>query len=328
MTVNFRTLVSPLDFRGMINHSTPMLSLGSCFAANIGSRLEKELFDVEVNPLGTLYNPASIYTVIYKIATEAMFVAPGDIVERDGMRHCWLCHSSLSSPEPEQVYVERLNDMAAVLRRKIANVQVAVLTFGTRHVYRLKSDNSIVANCHKMPASFFAESDLSLHDCESYICRTVEALRSLNPAMKIILTVSPVRYVGEGLHRSTLGKATLLLACEAVTRAFSDVIYFPSYEIMMDDLRDYRFYAADMKHPSEVAVDYIYDIFAESFFVKATRDLAVKASRLSARMAHRNICAASEATASFQAKTLEMARRLSEEYPEVSQQIMKHIQLP
>ncbi len=157
---------------------------------------------------------------------------------------------------------------------------------------------------------------------------TVEALRSLNPAMKIILTVSPVRYVGEGLHRSTLGKATLLLACEAVTRAFSDVIYFPSYEIMMDDLRDYRFYAADMKHPSEVAVDYIYDIFAESFFDKATRDLAVKASRLSARMAHRNICAASEATASFQAKTLEMARRLSEEYPEVSQQIMKHIQLP
>ena len=102
----------------------------------------------------------------------------------------------------------------------------------------------------------------------------------------------------------------------------------PSYEIMMDDLRDYRFYAADMKHPSEVAVDYIYDIFAESFFDKATRDLAVKASRLSARMAHRNICAASEATASFQAKTLEMARRLSEEYPEVSQQIMKHIQLP
>ncbi|MDE5687870.1 MAG: GSCFA domain-containing protein [Paramuribaculum sp.] len=324
MKQRFRTPVTPLALKGTVSHTTPLLMLGSCFAANIGARLQRELFDVCVNPFGTLYNPASIDEAVRRLVSGAPFT-DNDITVRDGICHCWHCHSSLSSSTGAEALLQSLNTKLEAATAFAARTQVAVLTFGFNRVYRLSSNGMIVANCHKFPASTFIEDNLGLDACIQYISSTVDALRRLNSGMKIILTVSPVRYTGYGLHASAIGKATLLLACESVAQSREGIIYFPSYEALNDDLRDYRFYAADMKHPSEVAVDYIYDIFAESFFDDRTVAIANKAARLSARLAHRPLCADGEALSSFRRSTLELADALSREYPEIIPQISKII---
>ncbi|MDE6264789.1 MAG: GSCFA domain-containing protein [Paramuribaculum sp.] len=319
----FRTPVAPLCYAGSISHTTPLLMLGSCFAANIGAKLEKDFFDVIVNPFGTLYNPASIAAACERIATGRRFTE-NDIVERDGLLHSWDCHSSLSSSSPDQeLFIGTLNRMLYDLRVKIASVSTVILTFGTRHIFRLKESGKVVANCHKFPAATFEEEDLDVERCTAMISIAAKQLRQLNPEMRVILTVSPVRYVGEGLHNSTLSKSTLLLACDAVVKSHEDIIYFPSYEILMDDLRDYRFYAADMKHPSEVAADYIYEIFSRSFFDKKTIDIANRCRRLAARLSHRPITGVPDE--SFALKTRELAANITMEFPELTQRINKII---
>lgn len=324
MKQRFRTPVTPLALKGTVSHTTPLLMLGSCFAANIGARLQRELFDVCVNPFGTLYNPASIDEAVRRLVSGTPFT-DNDITERDGICHCWHCHSSLSSSLGAEALLRELNSKLEAASAFAARTQVAILTFGFNRVYRLDNNGMIVANCHKFPSSIFLEENLGSISCMQYINFTVDALRRLNPDMKIILTVSPVRYTGYGLHASAVGKATLLLACESVAQSREGIIYFPSYEALNDDLRDYRFYAADMKHPSEVAVDYIYDIFAESFFDDCTVAIANKAARLSARLAHRPLCADDEALSSFRRSTLELADELSRQYPEIIPQISKII---
>lgn len=324
MKQRFRTPVTPLALKGTVSHTTPLLMLGSCFAANIGARLQRELFDVCVNPFGTLYNPASIDAAVQRLVSGAPFT-DNDITERNGICHCWHCHSSLSSSLGAETLLRELNSKLEAAAKFAVRSQVAVLTFGFNKVYRLSSNGMIVANCHKFPASTFVEENLGLDTCTEYISSTVGALRRLNPDMKIILTVSPVRYTGYGLHASAVGKATLLLACDSIARSGEGIIYFPSYEALNDDLRDYRFYAADMKHPSDVAVDYIYDIFAESFFDDRTVAIANKAARLSARLAHRPLCTDDEALSSFRRSTLGLADELSRQYPEITPQISKII---
>ncbi len=319
----FRTPVAPLCYVGTLSHTTPLLLLGSCFAANIGAKLEKDFFDVTLNPFGTLYNPASIDAACERIAEGRLFTED-DITERDGLLHSWDCHSSLSSSlSDRKSFLGTLNGMLSDLRKKIALVDTAILTFGTRHVFRLKESRRVVANCHKFPAATFIEEDLDVEQCTAMISSAIGHLRQMNPNMRVILTVSPVRYVGEGLHNSTLSKSTLLLACDAVCNSCNKTIYFPSYEILMDDLRDYRFYATDMKHPSEVAVDYIYEIFSKSFFDKRTMEIANKCRRLAARFNHRPITGAKDEA--FAIKNKELAADIASEFPEISTRINKII---
>ncbi|MDE6459527.1 MAG: GSCFA domain-containing protein [Paramuribaculum sp.] len=319
----FRTPVAPLTLNGLISHSTPLLMLGSCFASNIGTRLQRDLFDVCVNPFGTLYNPASISVACARLASGSEFTAE-DVAERDGRLHSWHCHSSLSSDNLDmRQYLDKLNSNLAAARESVKNVSVAVLTLGTRRIYRLKETEMIVANCHKFPAADFVVENLDVAKSFECIVKAVAALRTINPDMKIVLTVSPVRYVGEGLHNSTVSKSVLMLACESACNTLRNLVYFPAYEIMMDDLRDYRFYAADMKHPSDVAVDYIYSIFSQSFFDKATVELSEKCRRLSARLAHRPL--SGEPDAAFTGKTREMAQALAAEYPQLKPIVNKII---
>lgn len=305
----------------MISHATPLLMLGSCFATNIGERLRRDLLDVCVNPFGTLYNPASIAYACRRIATGKHFTEE-DITERDGWLHSWHCHSSHSSRNLDrEAYLAALNGKIERFHSKFRNVRTAILTFGTRHVYSLKANGMVVANCHKFPAADFVGKDLTVEECATLITDAIESLRGLNTEMKIVLTVSPVRYVGEGLHKSTLSKSVLLLACEEIERKMNDVIYFPSYEIMMDDLRDYRFYAADMKHPSDVAVDYIYSLFSESFLDKKTVLTAAECRRLTSRLAHRSL--SGQVDEVFKRQTAEMADKLIALYPELTKTVNK-----
>ncbi len=224
--MDFRTVVSiPKERLFQIPPCEKMLFVGSCFADNIGQRFLQEQFRAVVNPLGVMYNPASILHSVQRLSTE---VVPN----------------------------------------------VAVLTLGTNHVYRWKATDEIVDNCAKRPQSLFREENLSMEACADYLTQTILLLRLRNPLVKVILTVSPIRYAKYGFHGSQLSKATLLLAVEDIVRTLhtgeSPVCYFPAYEIVNDELRDYRFYKEDMLHPSEQAVEYIYQRFAETFFSKET----------------------------------------------------------
>ena len=249
--MEFRTIVPIEKAPFQIEPLEEMLFVGSCFADSIGRRFVEDKFRAVVNPFGVMYNPASILHTI-----ERSDIAP----------------------------------------------QTAVFTLGTNHVYRLKETGEIVDNCEKRPARLFEEEELSIEACADYLGRAIDLLRQRRPDVRIILTVSPIRYRKYGYHDSQLSKATLLMAIDKILSShpipehhpstnshshLSSLAYFPAYEIMMDELRDYRFYADDMLHPSTQAVEYIWQRFGEMFFSERTQQFLREWSPIKAALGHR-----------------------------------------
>ncbi|HEY9551175.1 MAG TPA: GSCFA domain-containing protein [Prevotella sp.] len=200
---------------------------------------------------------------------------------------------------------------------------VAVFTLGTNHVYRLKATNEIVDNCQKRPQSLFTEEELSVEACTCYLEKAVELLRKRHAEVKIIVTVSPIRYRKYGYHGSQLSKATLLLGADALCRRCQGVEYFPAYELMNDELRDYRFYNEDMLHPNHQAVTYIYERFSECYFGKETTAFLAKWKPIKEALNHKPFDAESEEYRLFKAKTQQQLEQLCEEYPALKENV-KH----
>ena len=250
-----------------ISPTDRLLFVGSCFAENIGRRFVDNQFDAIVNPYGTMYNPASVYHSV-KRALEGV---------------------SGSLPTGEGGGRGRFD--------------VAIFTLGTNHIYILKETDEIVDNCMKRPQKLFREEKLSVDECADYLSRAVAILKERNPEVKVIFTVSPIRYAKYGFHGSQLSKATLLLAVDKLVSASPESIgYFPAYEIMNDELRDYRFYQPDMLHPSEQAVDYIYERFAETYFSEEAKAMVTEWEPIKAALAHRPFNPDSEEHKAFLAK--------------------------
>lgn len=286
--MQFRTEISPLpDLRGAIDHSSRVWTIGSCFADNIGDRMLAEGFDIEVNPLGTLYNPLSILNSIAALV-EGKVYTPADFFPHEGKFRSYDFHSIYSRPTAEEA-AELVNSRLTQLHEGLQQLSTLILTFGSARCFRLKSTGQAVANCHKQHPDLFRVDDLSVETCVEAISETISLMTRVCPELsRVILTVSPIRHKTYGLHTDKLSKATLLLACERVRQSDpSLILYFPSYEIMMDDLRDYRFYASDMVHPSEVAVDYIYDLFSRTFYSDSTIREAASRLRAFRRTLHR-----------------------------------------
>lgn len=283
--MEFRTVVPPLRHNGLISHHTALLMLGSCFTDNISRRLGDDLFDVIANPSGTLYNPLSIANAIDRLIEEKEY-SDDDLFFHQGLWRSPDHHSSLCSSDMAKalsIMNRRLHEGSSALQR----AGVLIATWGSSTAYVDKYSGHCVANCHKQPAERF---DIAVLQPERIITiwqNLTARLRQLNPSLTVIITVSPIRHKAYGLDGNTLNKARLIEAAHALADIDERTIYFPSYEIMMDDLRDYRFYAADMIHPSETACDYIYEIFSKSFFDKATMELAEQSRRLTRRLRHR-----------------------------------------
>jgi len=214
-----------------------LLFVGSCFAANIGQHFCDYQFRAVVNPFGVMYNPVSILHTLHRMFSHELAVAD--------------CPSSSETP-------------------RFPVPDVVILTLGTNHVYILKETGEVVDNCQKRPQCLFEEKELSVEECSAALGQAVSFLKTVSQTVRIILTVSPIRYAKYGFHGSQLSKATLLLACHRVVKDHEQdefpLVYFPAYEIMNDELRDYRFYAVDMLHPSDQAVEYIWQRFANTFF--------------------------------------------------------------
>lgn len=234
-----------------------ILLLGSCFAENIGAKLAENKFNVDINPFGTLYNPASIAAALRMLLHPERFTA-NDLFRHEGVYHSFTHHSRFSSTS-ETECLEKINDRLFASAQEIRKTGYMVITLGTAYVYRLKSSGQVVANCHKLPEKMFDRSMLSVAEIVSEWKELLLSLWEQCPDLKILFTVSPIRHWKDGAHGNQLSKATLLLAADTLQTAYPErIAYFPAYEIMMDELRDYRFYATDMLHPSELAVDYIW----------------------------------------------------------------------
>lgn len=262
-----------MDFRTIVDIPTPeftiepqekMLFVGSCFADNIGKRFVDEMFLATVNPLGVMYNPASILHTIQSIED-----AP----------------------------------------------RVAFLTLGTNHVYILKETGEIVDNCRKRPARLFHEEELTVDECAEYLQKAVDILYSRNKDVQVVVTVSPIRYAKYGYHGSQLSKATLQLAADKLVKANVNCTYFPAYEIVNDELRDYRFYREDMLHPTDQAVEYIWQRLQETYLSNSAKDFIEKWKPLKEAIRHRPFNPDGAEYIAFANKTKENITKLRLQYP-------------
>ena len=292
--------------------------MGSCFAENMGRRMERAGLDVHVNPFGVLYNPLSI-------AAWCAVMAAGEGIPDDcffesgGMWNSWLNDSSFSSESLEECQAR----LAAVCRTEAERLRALdklFITLGTNRYYRLSDNGRVVGNCHKQPAKCFREEELDVEETVDALDKALASLWAVAPSLQVVFTVSPYRYAKYGFHGSQLGKSVLLLATDALCRRHERrCFYFPAYEIVLDELRDYRFYAADMLHPSEVAVEYIWERFSVACFTAETRGFIAEWEAVEKAFSHRPLHPESAAYRSFQRQTMLKLERLMEKYPKLVQ---------
>ena len=273
-----------------IGHDRRLLLLGSCFADEVGRRLLRDKFPCLVNPFGTLYNPAAIAAHLFRCVSRQPYTTDSPELlhdEHSGCWHSWMHHGTFAAPTAGAL-VDTLNRALERTADWLAQTDVLVVTMGTSVVYRLLADGRLVANCHKQADGLFRRERLAAVDIVDTWTTLLRLLISVRPPLRVVLTVSPVRHKRDGLHGNQLSKAELLLACDALQRQWPEVVvYFPAYEILMDELRDYRFYAEDMVHPTAQAADYIYECFCRTFVPPAEEDLSLQCRRIGAALAHR-----------------------------------------
>lgn len=264
--IAFRTEVNIEEAKQKISIDSKILSIGSCFTENIGNKLLNNKFDIKINPFGILYNPQSIAITINQLLNNYEF-SNKDLIEQEGSWYS-IFHHGRYTDENSQRLLKNINQEAEISREFIKKTDFIFITFGTSWVYELKEKKQIVSNCHKLPAKSFERFSLSVDEVVSIWTKTITELLTLNPNVQIILTVSPIRHLKDGAVENQQSKATLLLAVAELIKTFANVHYFPAYELMMDDLRDYRFYNDDMLHPSPFAVNYIWQNFKKTWIDK------------------------------------------------------------
>jgi hypothetical protein len=245
-----------------IDYQSKILSFGSCFAENMAFKFDYFKFQNCVNPFGIIFNPVSIEKLIHRAINKIEFVE-NDIFFHNERWHCFEVHSDLSASSSE-LLLANLNKVLHSFRSQFQEATHLILTFGTSWVYRHKISGAIVANCHKVPQNQFDKEILAVEIIENSIKNNINLIQSINPNCNFIFTISPVRHIKDGFVENQRGKAHLITALQSAICNLQSAIYFPSYEIVMDELRDYRFYAEDMLHPNQTAIDYIWIKFFES----------------------------------------------------------------
>lgn len=304
----FRTTINEGVSENTLNLRTPILTVGSCFSEAIGRRLEQSKFPTLTNPLGTLYNPLAITRGLGYILSGQVPPAHTFLNNQDVFLN-YDFHSSFSSPD-RHVLAEKIQKTLREAREFLKTAQWLLITLGTAWTHTRTDTHEAVANCHKMPAKHFSKSLLS----EQQICAAFADLhtnlKTVNPAIRIVLTVSPVRHIKETLEGNSVSKAVLRVACHRLAREFGNVSYFPAYEIMMDDLRDYRFYKNDMIHPTDLAEEYIWEKFTAHYADEPTRDFITTWRTLRAALTHKPFHPASAAHQNFLRQTLKKLEEL------------------
>ena len=307
----FRTVVDLPQWPFRMFPADGFVFLGSCFAQHVGSRFADYGMQAMVNPLGVLYNPLSIERVIMQTAQPCVETY---IFQHEGQFRCWLAGTQYFADTAEGCAAQ-IRETLSGLKHGIENARYAFITLGTNVAYRHKQLDCVVCNCHRVPQQAFVEERIPLHDCTESLLRTVKSLLEINPDIRLIFTVSPYRYAKYGYHGSQLSKSVLLLAVESVCESYPDVCcYFPSYEILLDELRDYRFYAEDMHHPSAQSIDYIWSRLAQCAFSTQTMKYLKEYEPIRKGLLHRPLQANAEEEKARRADLESRAKAIRQKY--------------
>lgn len=290
--------------------------MGSCFTESIGNRFTELKMQADVNPFGIIYNPASICNSFMFLIRNHQF-GKEDLHFFNEQWHSFYHHGRFSDSNMDTC-LDGINQRVSASGKNLVHADFIFITLGTAYVYRHIKTNEIVANCHKFPAKEFSSRMLSVSEIADKFSDTLNELAVINPGARIIFTLSPVRHWKDGAERNHLGKATLLLAIHRLINEFSNVSYFPAYEIMMDDLRDYRFYADDMLHPGQIAVNYIWHKFSEIYFDEETITVQDEIEKINKALRHKPFNPESEMYKKFMERTSGSVERLKKQYPYIN----------
>ena len=311
--MNFTTKIPITQNANPIDYNSKIVSFGSCFAENMGDKLLYYKFQTQVNPFGIIFNPFSIEKLIERVVLQRYFTKD-DIFFFNERWHCYEVHSELSDADSE-VFLSKLNQILSDTQKQLQQATHIIITYGTSWVYRHIETNAIVANCHKVPQKQFSKELLSIDSTQKSIQNTVSLIATLNPKCNFIFTVSPVRHLKDGFVENQVSKAHLIAAIYATTNTKQQTLnYFPSYEIMMDELRDYRFYADDMMHPSPMAIDYIWERFAATQIDASAITTMELVQTIQKGLAHRPFNPNSESHQKFEANLKEKIATLEAQY--------------
>ena len=311
----FRTSVTIRTAPVPVSYQQPVMLMGSCFADNMGSMLRDMGLPCCINPFGTLYNPVSIDRSLRRLISGSTYTA-ADLFSYQGLWNSWDHHGAFSHPEAD-VCLDHINTSLRDGTRHLATASHLFLTLGTAYIYRLRQTGQVVANCHKVPLSEFIPSMLTVQEVRDTLTSVIAAVHRFNANLQVVVSVSPVRHHKEDLHLNTVSKAILLSAVAELQQTFPEVLYFPSYELMNDELRDYRFYDEDMVHPSPLAMRYIGDRFADAFFSHETQALALQVSKLRKALHHRPLHPDTEEYHRFKETTIQQVKALQQQYPSI-----------
>jgi len=268
----------------LIDYQSKILLLGSCFSENIGDKLSYFKFQSTQNPFGILFHPKAIENLITNTSNKKVY-SSDDLIYQNEIWHSFDAHSSLSSASENEL-LNKLNVAISLTNKKIKEASHIVITLGTSWVYRYIETDTIVANCHKIPQKKFLKELLSVSEISESLARSISLIKSINSDAAVIFTISPVRHLKNGFIENTQSKSHLIAAIHTLVNK-QDVSYFPSYEIMMDELRDYRFYAEDMIHPNKTAINYIWRKFIDTWFSEETKSIMKEIDEIQKGLLHR-----------------------------------------
>ncbi len=314
--MNFRTEINIDPFKDSISYSDSVLTIGSCFADNIARYMSERKYRVLANPFGVLYNPVSVYNSL-RILEDSKLFNEKDLIENQSEWHSFYHHSDFSHHIKAQC-LSGINKAIKNAAKFLQETDWAIITYGTSYVYRWKETGEVVSNCHKIPQSKFDRTILSVEKLNETLNSTVKLLQESNPELKILFTVSPIRHWKDGAVDNQVSKAHLIVAINEIVTQNENCFYFPSYEIMMDDLRDYRFYSKDLLHPNEIAIDYIWQKFKRAVINPSDLSLIKMIEQLNSAKNHRIRNPYSEENKAFVRKQLEIIRQIIAKNPQIN----------
>lgn len=312
----FRTIIEipKSDFK--VSYHSKILMLGSCFVENIGNLLTQNKYNTSVNPFGVIYNPISVGNSLQILIDNKQFTEE-DLNFSNELFFSYSHHGSFSHKNADEC-LKKINAKINTSSVDLAGADLLFVTFGTAWVYELTDSGEIVSNCHKQPESIFNRYRLDVDEIVCFYKKLILSLSLFNPQLKIVFTVSPIRHWKDGAHGNQLSKSTLLLAVDQLVQLFDHVSYFPSYEIVMDELRDYRFYHEDMIHMNSTSVKYIWDRFTDTFMEKHTLDYMKKIQKIISAAQHRPFNPNTESHQKFIQSTFLNMEILEKQLPNLS----------
>ncbi|PCH65075.1 MAG: GSCFA domain protein [Bacteroidetes bacterium] len=312
----FRTVINIPQSSFQIDHQTQLMLIGSCFAENIGERLDQYKFPIIYNPFGIIYNPISVKNSLELLIKQNKFTKK-DLIQTGGLWSSFSHHSRFSSLNIDNC-LKFINNSIISSSKQLKNTDYLFITFGTSYVYKYKKTDKIVSNCHKIPAKEFNRYRLSVSDIIKEYDELINKLRSYNKKIKLVFTVSPIRHWKDGATDNQISKSILLVAIDEIKAKHKNVEYFPAYEIMMDELRDYRFYAEDMLHPSQIAINFIWERFKETYIHEKSYGILKDLDKLKSAISHKPFNPESEEHKKFQKKQLVFIKGLSKKLPKAN----------